>query len=286
MLQNSKGAQGFGGESPVASASGLELRFDGARPQPLARTVPVEMAIRIVYAPVPYAVMMASPQDLRDFVFGFSLTEGVIDRADDIRAVEISRLDAGIEIRVTLASDSLTRHLGRARAMTGRTGCGICGIEDMKHLPNAPLRAKSGPPVQVRAIHRALLALEDGQKLNLATHAVHGAAFVDMNGEILVLREDVGRHNALDKMIGAAMQQKVDAGGGFVLITSRCSFEMVEKAAMFGARCLVAISAPTSLAIERAKQHDMGLMAIARPDGGIIFHNAAMFADASGVDAR
>lgn len=278
--------QGWSGPSPVASSPGLVLGFDGAQARPLTRVVPVETAVRIVYAPVPYAVMMASPQDLHDFAMGFSLTEGVIDRADDIRSVEISRLEEGMQINVTLASDSLTRHLGRARAMMGRTGCGICGVEDMKHLPNAPLRPKSGPPVQLHAIHRALQALEGAQPLNLATHAVHGAAFVDMNGQILVLREDVGRHNALDKMIGAAMQQNMDASDGFVLITSRCSFEMVEKAAMFGARCLVAISAPTSLAIERAKYHDMGLMAIARLDGGIIFHNAAMFADASGVDAR
>ena len=259
--------------SSSLSAEATRLSFGNGAAVTLHRDLPVETAVNIVYAPVPYAVMMATPEDLEDFAYGFSLTEGIVDRAADIRSIVAEPEADGIRLVVTLASDHLKRHLGRSRAMTGRTGCGLCGIDDLKHLPHASVRSGQGVPVPLASIHAALVALESAQPLNTATRAVHAAAFAGCDGTLKIVREDVGRHNALDKMIGAAMRGAVDPADGFVLITSRCSFEMVEKAAVFGARLIVAISAPTSLAVERARLHGIGLMAIARPDSGMIFTN-------------
>ena len=256
----------------------VRVGYGGQAARKLARDIAVETAINIVYAPVPYAVMMATPQDLQDFAIGFSLTEGIIDHADDIRSVKIETEERGLRLVVTLASDLLQRHLGRSRAMAGRTGCGLCGIDDLKNLPQAKTGGRVTKPVALASVHRALLALEADQPLNAATRAVHAAAYANAYGEILLVREDVGRHNALDKMIGAALRAGIDPPSGFVLVTSRCSFEMVEKTAIFGAGIIVAISAPTSLAVERAQAHGMGLMAVARPDSGLIFCNEQLFA--------
>ena len=261
-----------------APVDAVRVGYDGQKPHVLAREIAVEAAVNIVYAPVPYAVMMATPQDLQDFATGFSLTEGIIDHARDIRSVTIEPEERGLRLVVTLASDSLQRHLGRARAMAGRTGCGLCGIDDLRNLPQAKPAGRSAKPVALASVHRALTALEARQPLNAVTRAVHAAAYANAYGEILLVREDVGRHNALDKMIGAALRAGIDPADGFVLVTSRCSFEMVEKAAIFGVGAIVAISAPTSLAIERATLHGMGLMAIARLDAAMIFCNRQMFA--------
>jgi FdhD protein len=158
--------------------------------------------------------------------------------------------------------------------MTGRTGRGVCGIDDIEALRRARAADGPAPHVSVQAIERALKALDTRQTLNIATRAAHGAAWSGLDGEIALVREDVGRHNALDKLIGAALRAEVDPTSGIVVITSRCSFEMVEKTASFGARTLVAISAPTSLAIERARALDVTLVAIARRDTLTVFHGA------------
>ncbi len=251
------------------------LALGGKAPAAVSRTVPVEVPVEIVYAPKPHAVMMASPSDMEDFAAGFSLTEGVIETMADIRQIEAENFDQHIRLTVTLSAPALQRHLARDRAigrsMPGRTGCGICGVEDIAHLP----KAQNTPTPRMKpgsmAIQRALAELETLQPLNKATHAVHAAAWCDPEGPVLAVREDVGRHNALDKLIGALLRQDVQERDGFLLITSRCSFEMVEKAAIFGAGTLVAISAPTSLAIERAQAHGMNLIAIARPDYALDF---------------
>lgn len=266
---------------PSETVPGWRVAFNGPGMSRFSREIPIEAAAQIVYAPVPYAVMMLTPGDFEDFAYGFSLTEGIIDGQADIRDVTAQAVDDGFRITLTLASDKLQRHLGRSRAMSGRTGCGLCGIEDLEHLPKAGARDRSGPPIASAAIARALGELERRQPLNVATRAVHAAAFADPAGEILLAREDVGRHNALDKLIGAAMRVGIDPRAGFVVVTSRCSFEMVEKAAIFGARAIIAISAPTSLAVTRAQNHGMGLMAVARADAGMIFAGAGIFEGAS-----
>ena len=236
------------------------------------RAVAVEVPVQVGYADVSFAVMMLTPADLEDFAYGFSLTEGMIDTAADIRKVTLGEAAEGLTCRIDLVGQKLHQHLARQRAMTGRTGCGVCGIDDLDALKRAAASSTTAPTVEIAAIERALSALDDKQVLNAATRAVHAAAWADASGAILYIREDVGRHNALDKLIGALLRAGVAPLSGFIVITSRCSFEMVEKAVTFGARTLVAISAPTSLAIERAKALDLAMIAIARRDTVTIFN--------------
>ena len=267
-------------DHPTTTVPSRVIAFDGAARDDV-REVAVETPVQVAFADVPFAVMMLTPADLVDFAYGFSLTEGVIERADQIRDVEVSPAEDGIKLRVALAGERLHAHLARQRAMTGRTGCGVCGIDDIEALRRARAADGPAPRVAVAAIERALKALDSRQTLNLATRAVHGAAWASLEGEIRLIREDVGRHNALDKLIGGALRTEVDPTAGFVVITSRCSFEMVEKTASFGARILVAISAPTSLAIERARDLGVTLVAIARRDTLTVFHGAEQLTDAS-----
>ncbi|QRM35718.1 formate dehydrogenase accessory sulfurtransferase FdhD [Microvirga sp. VF16] len=237
-----------------------------------SRMVPVEVPVNIVYSGIPFAVMMMTPSDLEDFAVGFSLTEGVIDKPADVRSIRLATEERGIRLEVDLMADRLHWHLARRRAMAGRTGCGVCGIDDLEALPKARSPAGSAPTVSVQAIRAALDGLRGKQPLNCLTGAMHAAAWADLDGTIAMAREDVGRHNALDKLIGALCREGGQPEQGFVIVTSRCSFELVEKAASFGARTLVAISAPTSLALERARLHDITLIGIARQDTMTVFH--------------
>jgi FdhD protein len=166
--------------------------------------------------------------------------------------------------------------LARRRSMSGRTGCGVCGIEDLEALERAQPVTGGGAfaSIAIEAVARALADLPERQALGRATGATHAAAFADREGAIMLVREDVGRHNALDKLVGAVLRNGLDPAAGFVVVTSRCSFEMVEKAASLGARLIVAISAPTSLAIERARALGVALVAIARRDTVTVFHGA------------
>lgn len=235
------------------------------------RPLAVEAPVNLVYGSVPHAVMMATPGDLEDFAYGFSLTEGIIDEAAEIRGVQVEVSEEGLRLLVDLAPGRLREHLARKRAISGRTGCGVCGIEDLDSLPRAVPRPSPPLRVAVPAIARALAAIEGEQHLGASTRAVHAAAWARLDGTLLAVREDVGRHNALDKLIGALIRAGTDPAEGFLVITSRCSFEMVEKAARLGAGTIVAISAPTSLALERAKAHGLTLCAIARADSLTVF---------------
>jgi len=249
------------------------LALDGACTRaPTTVEVAVETPVNIVYGTMPYAVMMASPVDLADFVTGFSLTEGVIAEASDIRAIEIRAEEGGMVVEVALKPERFRSHLAlaRRRTLTGRTSCGLCGIETMADLPFAEQRVRAQMPVRPEAIARALGDLRQHQALHCLTRAVHAAAWCDTDGQIVTVREDVGRHNALDKLIGARMRLG-DSREGFVLVTSRASFEMVEKTAIFGAAALVAISAPTSLAIDRAHCLGLTLVATARDGAAVVF---------------
>jgi FdhD protein len=244
------------------------------------RAIAVETPIQLAFGGAPFAVMMATPRDLKDFAVGFALTEGIVERIDEIRNVENAAIDGGMRVDVALSGERMSAHLGRARAMSGRTGCGLCGIEDLAHLPKPRRPVPAGAPIAPAAIRAALQGLERAQPLNAETRAVHGAAWSDRSGAVLVVREDVGRHNALDKLIGALALASVDPTSGFIVLTSRCSFEMVAKAAAFGAATLVSVSAPTSLALERAKESGVTLIAIARADQATLFTVAT--SDASG----
>ena len=268
-----------GAVAPVTTAMSRVVALDGTLVRDAEHLVAVEIPVQVSFADIPFAVMMLTPADLIDFAYGFSLTEGMIEAAADIRSAEVGSTrngpgQDGLTLRISLVGDKLHKHLARQRAMTGRTGCGVCGIDDIEALRRARGVSSEAPPVDVEPIARALRALDAHQALNAQTRAVHAAAWADASGHIQHVREDVGRHNALDKLIGALIRADADPTSGFILITSRCSFEMVEKAATFGARVLVAISAPTSLALERARALDLTLVAIARRDTITIFNGA------------
>jgi len=261
--------------------------YDAAPAHEDARALAVEMPVNLVYGGVPCAVMMTTPADLEDFAYGFSLTEGIVEAAEEIRAARVEAAEEGLRLVVDLAPGRLREHLARKRALSGRTGCGVCGIEDLAALPLAVARPGGDVSVEMAAIARALAALFGAQSLNRETRAVHAAAWADLDGRLVALREDVGRHNALDKLIGALMRAGTDPRGGFLVITSRCSFEMVEKAVRFGAAVVVAISAPTSLALQRARTHGLTLCTIARDDNLTVFHGGERLMPAvrSGAEA-
>jgi FdhD protein len=243
----------------------------GASGPALTRAVAVEAPVQIVIGGAPFAVMMATPSDLEDFATGFVLTEQIAANVADIRGVEVEPVEDGWKLKIALSGERLQAHLARGRAMSGRTGCGLCGIEDFSQipLPSPPLHPQA--PFAPEAIRAGLTELEGRQPLNQATRAVHAAAWCGRDGAIVLVREDVGRHNALDKAIGALSRAGVAPDSGFFVITSRCSFEMVAKAAIFGAGTLVSVSAPTSLALERARRFGVRVIAVARRDQALCF---------------
>lgn len=267
-----------GSELPTHGTLGAVAFPFGAPSAAAPRPVAAEVAVALRYGGQPFAVMMATPSALTDFAYGFALTEGVVARAADITHVtEHVRVD-GVELDVGLA-DGVAPPRPRERSTEGRSGCGVCGITSLAQLPVAAVMRRAAVPVSLRAVRRALDELERAQPLHALTHAVHAAAWCTADGTVETVREDVGRHCALDKLIGARVRAGADADDGFVVLTSRCSFELVEKAAAYGARTVVTISAPTTFAVERARLHDVTLLAVARKDGLLAFHGAPRVKD-------
>jgi FdhD protein len=243
----------------------------GATGPELTRAVAVEAPVQVVIGGAPFAVMMATPVDLGDFAYGFVLTEQIAGSVSDIRGVEVEPIEDGWKLKIALSGERLQAHLARGRAMSGRTGCGLCGIEDFSQIPSPSPPLHPQAPIAPDAIRMAVSELEAKQPLNQATRAVHAAAWCGRDGTIVLVREDVGRHNALDKTIGALARAGVAPDSGFFVITSRCSFEMVAKAAIFGAGTLISVSAPTSLALERARRFGVRVIAVARRDQALSF---------------
>jgi FdhD protein len=238
-------------------------------PDELAEEVPVALE----YNGVSHAVMMATPSDLEQFALGFSLSEGIIGSAREFYGVEIAQGDVGITVHIDIGSSAFAKLKERRRSMTGRTGCGLCGVDGLdqvfRPLPSlAPSRVLSA-----RAIRRALAGVKALQPINRLTGASHAAMWCGADGQLRSGFEDVGRHNALDKLIGALAQSEADLADGFALITSRASVEMVQKAAVAGISALVAISAPTALAVRVARQCGMTLVAFARGDDFAAYAN-------------
>ena len=236
-----------------------------------ARAIPEETAIALTYNGGSYAVMMATPQNLRDFAVGFSLSEGIVRSADDIKSFEIVELDDGIELRMWLAQSTADRLSERRRHIAGPTGCGLCGIDSIAEAVRPAAIVAPGQSFSSREIMTAMQDIPPLQTINIETRAVHAAAFWTPARGIIALREDVGRHNALDKLAGALAQDKTSANEGIVLLTSRVSVEMVQKTAAMGAPVMVAVSAPTALAVRMADAAGITLAAIARADGFEIF---------------
>jgi FdhD protein len=252
----------------------------GASGPELTRAVAVEAPIQIVIGGAPFAVMMATPSDLEDFAYGFALTEQIANSIADIRGVEVEPAEDGWKLKIAISGERLQAHLARGRAMSGRTGCGLCGIEDFSQMPSPRPVLPTQAPIAPDAIRLAISELEARQPLNQATRAVHAAAWCEQDGTIVLVREDVGRHNALDKAIGALARAGEAPDSGFFVITSRCSFEMVAKVAIFGSGTLVSVSAPTSLALDRARRFGVRVIAVARRDQALCFDSGK--GDASG----
>ncbi len=236
-----------------------------------ARSIPEETAVALTYNGGTYAVMMASPQNLEDFAVGFSLTEGVVTSPKDIESFEEVEMDDGIELRMWLNQSNATRLSERRRHIAGPTGCGLCGIDSIVEATRPATIVGLGREFSPAQIMDAMQSISSLQKLNIETRAVHAAAFWTPEQGVLALREDVGRHNALDKLAGSLARSAIHADSGMVLLTSRVSVEMVQKTASIGASVMVSVSAPTALAVKMADKANITLAAIARSDGFEVF---------------
>ena len=268
-------------EAPAAAAldqatwrsiAALHHDLDGAAMRGL--DVAEEIPLAISYNGTPHAVMMGTPVDLEDFAVGFSIAEGTARDLRDFKSITAAPCDGGIAVDIGLTPAALHRVLARRRirSLRGHTSCGLCGVEDLTQLDmTAAVRLRAARPIDRLALERALAHLRSVQPLATRTHGAHAAAWVDLNGTLALVREDVGRHNAMDKLIGAALRASVDFGEGFCLITSRCSYEMAQKAVAAGIPALVAISAPTALAIRTAQAAGLTLATVDRSGGFFIY---------------
>jgi FdhD protein len=223
-----------------------------------------EVPVALVYNGHSFAVMMATPADLADFALGFSLTEGVIETASECLGIEIAAVERGFEARLRIAEGRALALRARTRALAGRTGCGLCGADSIAEALRPVARPATTARLSAGALRAAVAAFPEGQILAAATGATHAAAFADAEGRIRLLREDVGRHNALDKLVGALTVAAIDPAAGVVVVSSRCSYEMVHKTAAAGAPAIVSVSAPTGLAVDLADRLGVGLAAFAR----------------------
>ena len=235
------------------------------------RAIPEETPLALTYSGGTYAVMMGTPQDLLDFAIGFSLNEAIINSPDDIEEFESVDLEDGIELRMWLKRSRAERLSERRRHIAGPTGCGICGIDSIAEAVRPAAVVTGGRSFSPREIMTAMQSIAPLQRINIETRAVHAAAFWTPARGVVALREDVGRHNALDKLAGALARDKISADQGMILLTSRVSVEMIQKAAAIGAPLVVAVSAPTALAVRTADAAGITLAAIARADGFEVF---------------
>lgn len=238
---------------------------DGQRDK-VERAIAVETPVAVEINGLGYAVMMASPTNLIDFAYGFASAERLIDAPGDIVAVDRHRAERGEILRITLVPERSDRVLERVRHRISESSCGLCGIENLEHAVRPLPPVSTTTKADADAIFRALGALRDHQPLNAQTGAVHAAALCSATGEIRLVREDVGRHNAFDKLIGAMNRARLGWDQGFALLSARCSYELVEKAVLAGCPMLVTISAPTTLALERAHETGLKLVVLARAD--------------------
>ena len=264
---------------PVSGAEGHLLRPGSVTPMldAIAEEVPVALA----FNGISHAVMMATPADLEEFALGFSLSEGILQSSDELLDIELAEAPQGLIVNASVSAGRFAALKERRRNLAGRTGCGLCGVDSLDQAVRPVSPVRHAAPIEADAIRRALDALPAWQVLNRVTRSLHAAAFADARGDILVAKEDVGRHNALDKLIGALSAAKIDPACGFALITSRCSYEMVQKAVTVGLPMLVAVSAPTALAVRMAQSAGLTMVAVARADGMRVYSHPQHIANAS-----
>src|SRR6478609_3870383 len=250
----------------------LEIHPDGTR-RPVTRDWVPEAPVALEFNGLSYAVMMATPAHLEDFALGFALTEGLAKAPGDLTDIAVAEVEQGWIVRAALSGLGIEQLTDRVRTRVAESSCGLCGIENLEAVAR-PLPLVAGhAPLDEAAIFAALAALRDHQPLGRATGAAHAAAFASPEGAILHAREDVGRHNALDKLIGALAAAGQDPAEGFILSTARCSYEIVEKAVRAGATRLVTVSLPTSMAVARARQAGLSLWSLARDDSVLVVND-------------
>ena len=243
------------------------------------RVVAEEVPVALVYEGTTAAVVMATPDNLNDLAVGFSLTEGIIRGTREIETLDVISHRDGIELRMWLAADCRRQFSRRQRRLVGPTGCGLCGVESLSEAVRPLPQIKRAISLHSHQIERAVAALSRGQDLNELTHATHAAGFYLPDDALIAVREDVGRHNALDKLAGALAAKGISGGTGAIVLTSRVSIELVQKAAMMGCPILVAISAPTALAVRTADACGITLVAVARSSAFEIFSHPDGIAD-------
>ncbi|SDD76539.1 FdhD protein [Cupriavidus sp. YR651] len=230
-----------------------------------------EVPVALEYNGIAHAVMLATPSDLEDFAIGFSLTEGIVDSARDIYAIDVESGANGVTLKVQLATGAFVALKVRRRALAGRTGCGLCGTESLDEVMRTPARVRSGASFDPAVFDQAFMALSARQNLQRSTGATHAAAWMRADGQLILVREDVGRHNALDKLAGAMARNSIDVAHGAVLVTSRASYEMVLKTAALGAGVLAAVSGPTALAGRLAESAGLTLLGFVRTGSLVIY---------------
>ena len=262
-------------EEPVYETAGEHrvIRVAPDHSEPSTRLIANEVPVALEFNGEVYAVMMLTPSDFEDFAVGFALSERIIAHASDIARIDVREGTRGIGVDIRLEKKLAGRLAERRRSLPGQSGCGICGLTSIEEALPQLAKVSAPPRVTPAALFAALQALPARQVLNRATGAVHAASFCTAQGEIVTVREDVGRHNAFDKITGHLARAKIDPTAGFALLTSRCSYELVQKAVLARIPMLVTISAPTELAVSIAKTTDLTLIALARGDSVLVFND-------------
>ena len=267
---------------PADPTSTVEvLRWDGGYGAPVSDQVAEEWPVAFRYQGVPHVVMLASPRDLEDLAVGFTLTEAIVGHPSEIRAVSAVCAEGALEVQLTIAPERFSKLLERQRNLTGRTGCGMCGAETVDDAIRTPPALVGGRSLTALDVQQAIQSLAAGQPLNSQTGSIHAAGWALPGIGVVLVREDVGRHNALDKLIGALVRRGEDLTKGFVVISSRASYELVQKVATVGITTLVAVSAPTGFAIRSAERFGVTLVGFARPGRHVIYAHPERFADRS-----
>lgn len=268
--------------NPVAESLALDLGWPSYQRLPVERWrqgllsieqdyVAEEVPVALVYNGTPHVVMLATPTNLEDFALGFSITEGIIGSPQELLATRVYNRANGIEVQIKIPEHRFQCLPDKGRNMTGRTGCGLCGASTLKQAIRTPAPVQNALVVDADELMAALAEIKGQQRINKLTGAVHAAAWAIPSSGIVAVREDVGRHNALDKLIGALLRTGKDPGTGFALVTSRASYEMVQKTAFVGISILAAISAPTGLAIRLANECGLTLIGFARTDQHVVY---------------
>lgn len=234
-------------------------------------SVAEEVPVALVYNGIPHVVMMCTPADYEDFAIGFSLSEEIVGAVSEIASCTAIPYSQGVEAQIVVPEAAAAQLVQRARQLVGRTGCGLCGVQTIGDALRPPRQVRGGLSIEAASLWRAEAALSGRQPLNQSTGAVHAAAWATANGELRVVREDVGRHNALDKVIGALARQGIDPTTGFVVMTSRASYELIQKTAVAGIQLLAAVSRPTGLAVRLAEASGMTLVALLRGQSANVY---------------